>query len=316
MTTRIYDSVLDLIGSTPMVRLGRFSEGLPAEIVAKAEFRNPTCSVKDRIALAMIEDAEARGVLRPGATIVEPTTGNTGIALSLVAVRKGYRMIVVMPEFVSLERRAMAEALGAEVVLTPEAAGIPGVLAEAQAIVARTPGAFMPDQFTNPANPGAHVATGREILEATGGELTAFVAAAGTGGSLTGIARALRAAVPSLHVAVVEPAGSAVLSGGAPGPHAIQGVGEGFVPAVLDTRLYDEVITVTDAEAFAAARRCVRLEGLFVGISAGANLHAALAVASRVPGRVVTLLPDCGLRYLSTALFPSTAVAPAGRPGT
>ncbi len=305
MKAPIYDSVLEMIGSTPMLRLNKVGKGLGAEVLAKMEMRGPTCSVKDRIALFMVEQAERDGRLRPGATIVEPTTGNTGIALSLVAAQKGYRMVVVMPEFVSKERRTICEALGAEVVLTGKEAGVAGVIRKARELVAATPGAFMPDQFANANNPLAHESsTGREILEQTGGDLDAFIAAAGTGGTVSGVARALKRAVPKIRIVIVEPAGSAVLSGGKPGFHRIEGIGEGFVPKVLDTTLYDEVVAVTDEDAMCMSRRLAREEGVLAGISSGANVFAALAVAGRLKrGRVVTLLPDCALRYLSTDVF-------------
>ena len=305
MKAAIYDSVLDMIGSTPMLRLNKMAKGLKAEVLVKMEYMNPTCSVKDRIALFMIEEAEKRGDLKRGATIVEPTTGNTGIALSLVASLKGYKMIVVMPEFVSRERRILCEALGAKVVLTKKDVGIPGVLRKAQDIVESTPGAFMPHQFENINNPLAHQrTTGKEIIEQTGGRLDAFVAAAGTGGTISGVARALRKSVPGVRIVIVEPAGSPILSGGKPGFHKIEGIGEGFVPGVLDTSLYDEVICVSDEDAMATSRRLAKEEGVLAGISSGANVHAALKVAKGLKkGRVVTLLPDCALRYLSTDLF-------------
>jgi len=305
MKASIYDSVLDMIGSTPMLRLNKMAKGLRAEVLVKMEYMNPTCSVKDRIALFMIEEAERRGDLKRGATIVEPTTGNTGIALSLVASLKGYKMIVVMPEFVSRERRIICEALGAKVVLTKKDDGIPGVLRKAQDILEETPGAFMPHQFENVNNPLAHQrTTGKEIIEQTGGRLDAFVAAAGTGGTISGVARALRKSVPGVRIVIVEPAGSPILSGGKPGFHKIEGIGEGFIPGVLDTSLYDEVICVSDEDAMATSRRLAKEEGVLAGISSGANVHAALKVARTLKkGRVVTLLPDCALRYLSTELF-------------
>jgi cysteine synthase A len=310
MKAPIYDSVLDMIGSTPMLRLNKMGKGLKAEVLVKMEFMNPTCSVKDRIALFMIEEAEKRGDLKPGATIVEPTTGNTGIALSLVASLKGYKMIVVMPEFVSKERRIICETLGAKVVLTKKEDGIPGVLRKAHDILEKTPGAFMPHQFENINNPLAHQrTTGKEIVAQTGGKLDVFVAAAGTGGTISGVARALRKKVPGVRIVIVEPAGSPVLSGGKPGYHKIEGIGEGFIPGVLDTSLYDEVVTVTDDEAMQTARRLAKEEGVLAGISSGANVFAALKLAKKMrKGRVVTLLPDCALRYLSTDLFSCTCM--------
>jgi len=310
MKAPIYDSVLDMIGSTPMLRLNKMGKGLKAEVLVKMEFMNPTCSVKDRIALFMIEEAEKRGDLKPGATIVEPTTGNTGIALSLVASLKGYKMIVVMPEFVSKERRIICETLGAKVVLTRKEDGIPGVLRKAHDILEKTPGAFMPHQFENINNPLAHQrTTGKEIVAQTGGKLDVFVAAAGTGGTISGVARALRKKVPGVRIVIVEPAGSPVLSGGKPGYHKIEGIGEGFIPGVLDTSLYDEVVTVTDDEAMQTARRLAKEEGVLAGISSGANVFAALKLAKKMrKGRIVTLLPDCALRYLSTDLFSCTCM--------
>ena len=310
MKAPIYDSVLDMIGSTPMLRLNRMGKGLKAEVLVKMEFMNPTCSVKDRIALFMIEEAEKRGDLKPGATIVEPTTGNTGIALSLVASLKGYKMIVVMPEFVSRERRIICETLGAKVVLTRKEEGIPGVLRMAHDILEKTPGAFMPHQFENINNPLAHQrTTGKEIVAQTGGKLDVFVAAAGTGGTISGVARALRKKVPGVKIVIVEPAGSPVLSGGRPGYHKIEGIGEGFIPGVLDTSLYDEIVTVTDEEAIETARRLAKEEGVLAGISSGANVFAALKLAKKMKkGRIVTLLPDCALRYLSTELFSCTCM--------
>ncbi len=305
MKAPIYDSVLEMIGSTPMLRLNKLGKGLKAEILVKLEYMNPTCSVKDRIAQFMIENAERKGDLKPGATIIEPTTGNTGIALSLVASLKGYKMIVVMPEFVSKERRVLCEALGARVVLTKKKDGVIGVLRKAQELVEKTPGAFMPHQFENINNPLAHQrTTGKEILEQTGGKLDVFVAAAGTGGTISGVARALRKKVPAVRIVIVEPAGSPVLSGGEPGFHRIEGIGEGFVPGVLDTSLFDEIVRVTDEEAMRTARRLAKEEGVLAGISSGANVFAALKVAERMKkGRIVTLLPDCALKYLSTDLF-------------
>ncbi len=301
----IYDSILELIGWTPLIRLNRIAKDVNPEILAKIESLNPTCSIKDRIALYMIEEAERQGVLKPGSVIVEPTSGNTGIALSLVAAVKGYRMIVVMPEFVSEERTVMCEAFGAEVVRTPAEEGVEGVLQKAAEIVRDTPNAFMPDQFTNPANPKAHrETTGKEILEQTEGNLDVFVAAAGTGGTLSGVAFVLKEKIPTVKVVVVEPAESPVLSGGEPGPHRIEGIGGGFIPAVLDTTIYDEVVTVSDEDAIKMSRRIAKEEGILAGISSGANVYASLQVAESMEGgRIVTLIPDCALRYLSTDLY-------------
>ncbi|KYK35521.1 MAG: cysteine synthase [Theionarchaea archaeon DG-70] len=301
----IYDNVLELIGWTPLVRLNRIGANIKPEILAKIESNNPTCSIKDRIGLYMIEEAERQGILTPESVIVEPTTGNTGIALSLVAAVKGYRMIVVMPEFVSPERTLICQAFGAEVVKTPKEEGIEGVIQKAQEILANTPNAFMPDQFSNPANPKAHKeTTGKEIIEQTDGKLDVFVAAAGTGGTLSGVASILKEKIPSVKVVVVEPSGSPVLSGGKPGLHKIEGIGEGFIPKVLETTLYDEVVAVSDEEAFAMSRRMAREEGILAGISSGANVCASLKVAEKMDrGRIVTLIPDCSLRYMSTYLF-------------
>lgn len=301
----IYDNVLELIGWTPLVRLNRIGANIKPEILAKIESNNPTCSIKDRIGLYMIEEAERQGILTPESVIVEPTTGNTGIALSLVAAVKGYRMIVVMPEFVSPERTLICQAFGAKVVKTPKEEGIEGVIQKAQEILANTPNAFMPDQFSNPANPKAHKeTTGKEIIEQTDGKLDVFVAAAGTGGTLSGVASILKEKIPSVKVVVVEPSGSPVLSGGKPGLHKIEGIGEGFIPKVLETTLYDEVVAVSDEEAFAMSRRMAREEGILAGISSGANVCASLKVAEKMNrGRIVTLIPDCSLRYMSTDLF-------------
>lgn len=311
----IHDSVLELIGSTPMVRLNSVGSEFSPEIAVKIEMSNPTCSIKDRIALYMIEDAEKRGLLRPGGTIVEPTTGNTGIALSLVAAAKGYKMIVVMPEFVSEERTHMCQAFGAVVVRTPAEGGIPGVLKKAEELVEEIPGAFMPDQFKNPANPRAHrETTARELLEQTDGKIDVFVAAAGTGGTMSGVASLLKEKLPEIKIVIVEPAGSAILSGCDPGMHKIEGIGEGFVPEVLDTDMYDEVIAVTDDEAMVTARRLAAEEGILAGISSGANVFASLKVAERMDGgRIVTLVPDCMMRYISTDLVQKYCDMPPGK---
>lgn len=295
-------SVLSLIGDTPLVRLDRVVPRGAAEVWAKVESRNPGGSVKDRIALAMVQAAEKAGVLTPGSTIIEPTSGNTGIGLALVAAARGYRLVVVMPESMSLERRTLLRAYGARVELTPAAEGMSGAVRRAHDLLAGNPSWYMPDQFSNPANPEVHRrTTGPEILAAAGRGIDAFVAGVGTGGTLTGVGRCLREAVPGLHIAAVEPAASPVLSGGAPGPHRIQGIGAGFVPEALDRSLIDEIIRVTDAEAAAAARGLAREEGLLCGISSGAAVHGAVEVARRVGrgGRVVTVLPDTGERYLS-----------------
>jgi cysteine synthase A len=310
MHGRIYDSILDLVGGTPMVRVPRLSaaERLSADLVLKLEFANPLHSVKDRIGLAMIRDAEARGLLDPErSVIVEPTSGNTGIALAFVAAALGYRLVVTMPEGASLERRKMLRLLGAELVLTPAKQGMAGAIAQAETLVRQTPGAWMPKQFDNPANPAVHArTTAEEIWADTAGELDVVVGGAGTGGTLTGIARALKPRRPGLKVVVVEPAESAVLSGDEPGPHGIQGIGPGFVPSVLDMSVMDGVIRVSEREAVAAARQVAASDGVPVGISSGAALHAAIGMA-REPGRagqrIVCLIPSFAERYLSTALF-------------
>jgi cysteine synthase A len=298
--SRIVDSVLDLIGDTPMVRLRRLVPEGSAEVVAKLESFNPAGSVKDRIALSMIEDAERRGLLKPGDTIVEPTSGNTGIGLAMVAAVKGYRLIVTMPEDMSLARRDLLARFGAEVVLTPAIEGMTGAVYAAEELVRNNPGYFMPQQFENPANPEIHrLTTAREILEATEGRLDAFVAGVGTGGTITGVGEVLKRHDPNILVVAVEPARSPVLQGGRPGLHAIQGIGASFVPGVLNRKVLDEIIAVGDEEAIAMARRLAREEGLLVGISAGANVVAALKVAKRLGRgkRVVTVLPDTGERY-------------------
>ena len=306
---RIYGSVLELTGGTPLVRVPRLSaeRGLVAELLLKLEFFNPLGSVKDRIGLAMVEDAERCGLIEPGRSVlVEPTSGNTGIALAFVAAAKGYRLIVTMPEGASVERRRMLRLLGAELELTPSALGMRGAIGRAEAILADTPGAWMPRQFDNPANPAAHAATAEEIWADCGGEVDVIVGGVGTGGTMAGVARALRPRRPRLRMVGVEPAESAVLSGEEPGPHGIQGIGAGFRPAVLDADALDEVATVTEREAIAAARLCARTEGLAVGISSGAMLHAALALASDPANaglRIVGIVPSFAERYLSTGLF-------------
>lgn len=306
---RIYGSIEETIGDTPLVRLERLaaSHGVKAEILAKLEFFNPIASVKDRIGAAMIQDLEARGVLKPGGVLIEPTSGNTGIGLAFVAAARGYKLIITMPESVSIERRKMLRLFGADLVLTPMDKGMKGAVAEAERILAETPGAIMPQQFANPANPEIHrKTTAEEIWADTNGALDAFVSGVGTGGTITGVSQVLRPRLPHLKVFAVEPESSPVLSGGPLGPHKIQGIGAGFVPAVLDTNVYDEVVQISNDEAFATARQAARVEGLPGGISTGAALAAALKVGARpdmVGKRVVVIVPSFAERYLSTALF-------------
>lgn len=306
---KIAQNVTRLVGNTPLLRLERLetAEHLPARLLAKLEWFNPTGSVKDRIALSMVEDAERRGLLAPGSTIIEPTSGNTGIGLSAIARAKGYRSILVMPETMSLERRRLLQALGSELVLTPGPLGMKGAIAKAKELAASVSGAFMPGQFDNPANPEAHRrTTGPEIWRDADGDVDAFVAGVGTGGTLTGAGGYLKEKNPSIRIIAVEPDASPVLSGGNPGPHPIQGIGAGFVPAVLDPKIFDAVFRVTGEEAVAAARLCARTEGLLVGISSGAALAGAIRLA-RDPDyegkTIVVLFPDSGERYLSTGLF-------------
>ena len=297
----IAESVLDLVGGTPMVRLRRMAAEGWAEVLAKMESLNPGGSVKDRIALSMIEDAERRGLIQPGDTIVEPTSGNTGIGLAMVAAAKGYHLIVTMPEHMSLARRELLARYGAEVILTPAVEGMTGAVSAAQELVRNNPHYFMPQQFENPANPEIHRrTTAQEILRATEGRLDAFVAGVGTGGTITGVGEVLKKALPAVRIVAVEPARSPVLQGGRAGAHRIQGIGASFVPAVLNREIIDEIIGVGDEEAYATAKRLAREEGLMVGISAGANVFAALKVAKRLGAgkRVVTILPDTGERYL------------------
>ena len=303
----IVDSITELIGRTPLVRLGRIAEGSGATILGKLESMNPAGSVKDRIGLAMIEAAEADGRLAPGSVVVEPTSGNTGIALAFVCAAKGYRCILTMPETMSVERRTLLRAYGAELVLTPGAEGMRGAIAKAEEIAEEIDGAFVPQQFQNPANPEAHRrTTAEEIWQDTGGEVDVLVAGVGTGGSITGVAEMIKERRPSFRAVAVEPSDSPVLSGGVPGPHKIQGIGAGFVPAVLNTAIYDEVVTCTAEDAYAMSRRLAREEGILAGISAGANTWAALEVARRPESAgltIVTFLCDTGERYLSTPLF-------------
>ena len=306
MTQRIpLASILDTVGRTPMVKLSRVVPENSADIYAKLEWFNPMGSIKDRIAKGMIEAAERKGLLTRGSTVIEPTSGNTGIGLAMVCAVKGYKLVLTMPDTMSIERRKMLGALGAEVVLTPGAAGMNGAVEKAKELVTSIPGAFMPQQFENKANPMTHrKTTAREILRALD-KVDAFVAGVGTGGTITGVGHVLRRKFPQVKVIAVEPEGSPVLSGGRPGPHSIQGIGAGFVPKTLDTKVYDSVIRVRNEDAVMAARDLARLEGMLVGISSGAAAWAALRVAKELgPGKnVVVIFPDTGERYLSTDLF-------------
>jgi cysteine synthase A len=302
----VADSILDLIGDTPLVRLNRIAGPGAAEVCCKVEFFNPGRSVKDRIGREMLEAAEREGRLRPGMTVVEPTSGNTGIGLALASATKGYRLILTMPETMSLERRQILASYGAEVVLTPGQEDMPGAVRKAREIAAQDPACFIPQQFDNPANAEAHRrTTAREILEATEGRLDAFVAGVGTGGTITGVGEVLKAHDPNVRVVAVEPAASPVLSGGRPGLHNIQGIGAGFVPSILNRDVIDEVVTADEEEAFRMARLLSREEGLLVGVSAGASVAVALKVAERLgPGRrVVTILCDSGERYFSLEAY-------------
>ena len=305
---RIVESMTDLVGNTPLVRLSRLSEGTGATILGKLEAANPAGSVKDRIGLAMVEAAELEGLLTPGqSVIVEPTSGNTGIALAFVCAARGYKCILTMPETMSMERRALLKAYGAELVLTPGTEGMRGAIARAQEIADETPDAFVPQQFENAANPDVHArTTAEEIWADTDGSVDIFVAGVGTGGSITGVGHVLKERRPGVQIVAVEPTDSPVLSGGDPAPHRIQGIGAGFVPGVLDTSVYDEIIQVTAEDAFETARNLARDEGVLTGISAGANAWAALQLAKRPENAgkvIVTIICDTGERYLSTALF-------------
>lgn len=306
---KVAKNILELVGNTPLMELERFSreKGLSSPLVAKLEYFNPAGSVKDRVALSLVEDAERRGVLGQGGTIIEPTSGNTGIGLAMVATVRGYRLILTMPETMSVERRKLLKALGAEIVLTPGAEGMPGAIAEAERLRKSIFGAVILQQFENPANAEAHRrTTAQEIWRDADGEIDIFVACVGTGGTVTGIGSVLKEKNPSVRIVAVEPASSPVLSGGKPGAHKIQGIGAGFVPKIYDSSVVDEVVAVADADAFQASRDLAKTEGVLVGISSGAALHAAAEMALRPENagkRVVVLLPDTGERYLSTDLF-------------
>ena len=306
---RTFDKITDLIGGTPILKLNNYIalNELPANIYAKLEYFNPAGSVKDRIAKAMIDDAEAKGALKPGAVIIEPTSGNTGIGLAAVAASKGYRIILTMPETMSVERRNLLKAYGAELVLTDGAKGMKGAIAKAEELAQQIEGGFIPSQFTKSANPTAQFnTTGPEIWEDTDGKVDIFVAGVGTGGTVSGVGKYLKSKNPNVKVVAVEPAGSPVLSKGVAGPHKIQGIGAGFVPETLDTKIYDEIIAVENEDAFATGRTLARKEGLLVGISSGAAVYAATQLAKRPENKgknIVVLLPDTGDRYLSTPMF-------------
>ncbi len=304
---RIATDITQLIGNTPLVRLDRMARGLPASILGKLENFNPCSSVKDRIALAMINDAEAKGLITKDTIIIEPTSGNTGVALAFIAASRGYKLILTMPETMSIERRNLLKAFGAELILTPGPDGMPGAVAKAEELVARTPRAFMPQQFKNPANPQVHyLTTGREIWDDTNGKIDIFVAAVGTGGTVTGAGKYLKEKNPNIKIIAVEPEASPFLTKGEKGPHPIQGIGAGFKPDVLDLKVIDEILTVSNDEAISTTRKMVRTEGILLGISAGANVAIALKIAARPESRgktIVTIICDTGERYLSTPTY-------------
>ncbi len=303
---QISPDITAIIGNTPLLRLSRLGSGLEAQLLAKLEFQNPLGSVKDRIGLAMVNAAEEQGLLNPTTTIIEPTSGNTGIALAFVCAARKYRLVLTMPETMSLERRTLLKHLGAELILTPGSEGMKGAIAKAEELLAKTPNSFMPNQFTNPANPEIHRrTTAKEIWEDTDGTIDIFVAGVGTGGTITGVGEAIKAQKSSLYVVAVEPAASPVLSGGKPGPHKIQGIGAGFIPKILNLEIIDEIITVSNEQAMETARRIAKEEGVLCGISSGANAWAAMQIASRPENRgkqIVFPLCDTGERYLSTEL--------------
>ncbi|MDR3112630.1 MAG: cysteine synthase A [Elusimicrobiota bacterium] len=306
---KIYNSLTDLIGKTPLLKLNNFAKanGLKAQIIAKLEYFNPAGSVKDRIAKAMLDEAEAKGILKKGSVIIEPTSGNTGIGLASVAAARGYRIILTMPETMSVERRNLLKAYGAELVLTEGAKGMKGAIAKAEELAKETPNAFIPGQFVNPANPAIHKSTtGPEIWEDTDGNLDFFISGIGTGGTISGAGEFLKSKNPDIKVIAVEPQDSPVLSKGIPGPHKIQGIGAGFVPQTLNTKIYNEIVTVSNDDAFQKGREAAKTEGLLIGISSGAALKAAVDIAKRLENEnkvIVVILPDTGERYLSTPLF-------------
>jgi len=304
---KIADSIIDLVGRTPMVRLNRLTEGIDCEIIVKLESQNPGGSVKDRLGFAMIDAAEKSGLINKNTVIIEPTSGNTGVGLAFVCAAKGYKLIIVMPDSVSIERRMIVHAYGGEVVLTPGKDGMKGAIAKAEEIQRNTPGSYIPMQFANPANPETHrKTTAKEIWEDTEGKIDIFVAGSGTGGTITGVSEVIRAKKPSFYSVIVEPEDSPILSGGVPGPHKIQGIGPGFVPQVLNTSSYDEVFKVSAADSFEMARKLASLEGIFCGMSSGANVYTALQIAKRPENKgkmIVTIICDTGERYLSTPLF-------------
>jgi cysteine synthase len=304
---KIYNDITELIGHTPILRLNKIARGINAEVLAKLEFFNPAASIKDRIGFSMIKDAEEKGILKPGGTIVEPTSGNTGIALAFIAASRGYKLIITMPETMSIERRQILQLFGAEIVLTPGEKGMRGAIEKAEELEKNTKGAFMPQQFKNPANPKAHrETTAKEILEDTQGKIDIFVAGIGTGGTITGVSQVIKKIKPDLKVIGVEPFDSPVLSGGKPGPHKIQGIGAGFVPDVLEKGLIDEIFKVKNNDAIETAKKLAREEGVMAGISSGANVFAALEIAGRPENKnktIVTIICDTGERYLSTDLF-------------